>query len=83
VAYSLVLVCFFIIVIKYTLLNKRSSRNKNSRLGKIREIYDLGVKYGQEKPVKILGLYYFPCRGIKGIETDHLAVSSYGIKHDR
>eukprot|EP00347_Sterkiella_histriomuscorum_P014536 403360502 len=49
----------------------------------IRKRYRFDIDYQQEKPVKIDRLVIYPCRGIQGIEVDHVKVSKYGIKYDR
>jgi hypothetical protein len=48
-----------------------------------RKRYKFDIKPNQEKAVKIDKLVIYPCRGIQGIEVDHVKISKYGIKYDR
>ena len=41
------------------------------------------MRSDQEKPVKIQRLLIYPCRGVQGIDVDHVKVSRLGIKYDR
>lgn len=49
----------------------------------LRKRYKFDIRPQQEKSVKIDKLVIYPCRGIQGIEVDHVKVSKFGIKYDR
>ena len=51
-----------------------SSDKDLKRLKQIHDRYDLKIRQKDEVPVKIKALYYYPCRGIRGIETDALEI---------
>ena len=45
--------------------------------------YNFEIPYYKENTVNIEKLLIYPCRGIMGIEVDHVKVSKFGIKYDR
>ena len=50
---------------------------------RIKRLYNLTIKANREKEVKIVSIWLYPVRGIKGFKVNECGITPYGPKNDR